>query len=281
MICYTKYMIKTIYMEKVPKVWFAHIFSAPFYNGIVDLIPNSIEITFLKKGNLTYYDETNNNKFIIKEGTIFIGAHNTIKKVYTSTFHEHHTFSLIFSPGKGNSDGFSFSYLPVITDETVCRSIAKYIDLLIMESKISGAYGLKTISYIFRILEIIDSYSTSAYENNLYGNMQYVNRAKKYIVEHIDQKVTIDDVAYVLNITPQYLCNIFKKVTGTTIITYVNQLKLEKIKNLVINNGLTLRQAGESVGFEDENYTSRMFKKYYGKNISELKKYPDRTLKYQ
>ena len=69
-------------------------------------------------------------------------------------------------------------------------------------------------------------------------------------------------------------------MTGTTIISYINRLKLEKIKNLVINKGISLRQAGESVGIYDENYLSRLFKQYYGKSISELKKYPDWRLRY-
>lgn len=272
--------MNTIYIDNIPKVWFAHTFSAQKYNGIVDLMPNSIEITYLKKGTLTYYDK-NNRHFELKEGTVFIGAFNTIKKVYTSSFHEHHTFSIIFSQGSPESDGFSFSYLPIIFDEIVCKNIAKYIDLLIMEFKISGANGLKTISYVYRILEMIDSYSTTAdSKNELYGNTRYVNKAKKYIVENTDKKISIEDVAAAINVTPQYLCNIFKKVTGITVVTYINQLKLEKIKNLVINNGLTLRQASEIVGLCDESYTSRLIKKHYGKSISELKKYPDRMLKY-
>lgn len=271
--------MKTIYMDNFPKVWFAHIFSAQKYTGIVDLMPNSIEITYLKKGNLTYFDNEN-RKFEIKEGTVFIGAYNTIKKVHSSAFHEHHTFSIIFSRSSSESGGFSFSYLPIISDETVCKTIARYIDLLIMEFKISGANSLKTISYVYRILETIDSFSSVADSGNeLYGNTLYVNKAKKYIVENTDVKISINDIAEAINITPQYLCNIFKKVTGITVITYINQLKLEKIKNLVINNGLTLRQASESVGFCDESYTSRLIKKYYGKSISELKKYNDRMLK--
>lgn len=266
-------------MEKLPKVWFAHIFSAATYDGVVDLMPNSLEITYLKKGNLTYYDKSN-NKFELKEGTIFVGAYNTIRRVHSDAFHEHHTFSIIFSPATNDYNCFSFSYIPMLTDETVCQNIAKYMDLLIMEYKIDGSYGLKTLSYVFKILEMIDSYSKSISENNLYSNIRYVNRAKKYIAEHVDKKITLDDIAYAINLTPQYLCNIFKKVTSTTIVSYINQLKLEKVKNLVINNGLTLRQAGETVGFNDENYISRIFKKYYGKSISELKKYPDRMLKY-
>lgn len=278
-ICYNSDMLKTICMEKIPKIWFAHIFSATKYHGVVDLMPNSLEITYLKKGNLTYYD-IDDNKFELKEGTVFIGAYNSIRRVQSEAFHEHHTFSFIFTPAANDSEGLSFSYLPVLSDETVCQNIAKYMDLLIMEYKIGGSYDIKTISYFFKILEIIDDYSKSVSEDNLYGNMRYVNRAKKYIAEHVDKKITIDDIAYAVNLTPQYLCNIFKTVTGITIITYVNRLKLEKIRNLVINNGLTLRQAGESVGFNDENYISRIFKKYYGKSISELKKYPDRMLKY-
>ena len=121
---------------------------------------------------------------------------------------------------------------------------------------------------------MIDSYSASVKENSSYANLLYVKRAKKYIAENVNRTIRVDEIAATLNITPQYLCTLYKKVTGTTIVNYINRLKLENIKNLVVNNGISIRQAGESVGLYDESYISRIFKKYYGLNLSELKKIP-------
>ena len=269
--------IKTIRIGGIPQIWFAHIFSAQTYNGLVDLLPNSIEIFYLKTGNLTCIDK-HDASFILKEGSIFINTFDNIKKVQASQFHEHHTFSLLLSPPT-ESNSFSFTFSQILSDEKICRDVSKYLDLLMVEYKMNGN-SLKALSYIFRILEIIDTYSIIVKETDSFGNIRYTNLAKKYIAENIDKKISGNEVAAKVSITPQYLCNIFKKVTGTTIISYINRLKLEKIKNLVINKGISLRQAGESVGIYDENYLSRLFKQYYGKSISELKKYPDWRLRY-
>ena len=65
---------------------------------------------------------------------------------------------------------------------------------------------------------------------------------------------------------------IFKEITNESIIQYINRLKLDKIKVLVELKGLTIEQAGDIYGIHDKNYISRMFKKYYGHTLSELKK---------
>lgn len=280
--CYNKNMkIHTVHMDGMPKIWFAHTFSAPFYSGMVDLLPNTLEITYLKKGSLAYYDNEENHKENMTEGTIFINEFNNIKKVFTDGFHEHHTFSILYPPGTEENHTFSFSFSPKICDDAVCRDVSKLIDLLIIESHVNGENSLKCVSLIFRILEIIDSYSVSIKEESSYANLLYVKRAKKYIAENVNRSIRIDEIASSLNITPQYLCTLYRKATGTTIVNYINRLKLENIKNLVINNGLSIHQAGESMGLYDESYISRMFKKYYGLNLSELKKISQRDLKYQ
>ena len=279
--CYNTNMnIETIQMGGIPKIWFAHTFSAPAYSGMVDLSPNSLEISYLKKGSLSYYD-ADGNRGQMAEGTLTVGRFNSIKKVFTENFHEHHTFAITFPQGTVESHAFSFSFLTEISDEAVCRDVSKLIDLLIIEYRVNGENSLKCLSYIFRILEIIDSYSISVKEDSSYANLLYVKRAKKYIAENVNRSIRVDEIAATLNITPQYLCTLYKKVTGTTIVNYVNRLKLENIKNLVVNNGISIRQAGESVGLYDESYISRMFKKYYGLNLSELKKIPQHDLEYQ
>ena len=281
MFCYNTIMeIHTMQIGGTPKIWFAHTFSAPAYSGMVDLSPNSLEITYLKKGSLTYYNDEG-NRANMKEGTLTINRFNQIKKVFTESFHEHHTFAITFLQGTADNYAFSFSYLPEISDEAVCRDVAKLIDLLIIEYRVNGENSLKCLSYIFRILEIIDSYSVSVKEDSSYANILYVKRAKKFIAENINRSIRVDEIAAALNITPQYLCTLYKKVTGTTLVNYINRLKLENIKNLVINNGISIRQAGESVGLFDESYISRMFKKYYGLNLSELKKIPQHDLEYR
>ena len=52
-------------------------------------------------------------------------------------------------------------------------------------------------------------------------------------------------------------------------IDYTNAIRIERVKELMLTRNLRLREAGESVGLTDENYASRLFKKYTGLSVRE------------
>jgi len=64
------------------------------------------------------------------------------------------------------------------------------------------------------------------------------------------------------------LCSVFKKVEGISFQKYVNYEKLEAIKNLMEKEPVHLYEAAALFGYTDPNYVSRLFKKYYGYNIT-------------
>lgn len=106
-----------------------------------------------------------------------------------------------------------------------------------------------------------------------YGSVVYSRKAMEYIARCLDQKLYVDDIAASLGISSGYLSNLFKEVTGQTLVQYINRVKLSRIKEILNTNpGATLRQAGECVGIYDENYLSRIFKKYNGISAQEYRK---------
>ena len=92
-----------------------------------------------------------------------------------------------------------------------------------------------------------------------------------YIASHIDENISVDEISFHLGISSSYLSSQFKASTGRTIIEYVNFVKLNKVKELICDKGLTLKEAGEAVGFYDEHYLSRVFKKHFGMSAREYK----------
>ena len=87
--------------------------------------------------------------------------------------------------------------------------------------------------------------------------------------------ITQKSVAQYLSITPEYLCSVFKKVEGISFQKYVNYEKLEAIKNLIEKEQAHLYEAATLFGYSDPNYVSRLFKKYYGYNITDKQnRYP-------
>ena len=87
---------------------------------------------------------------------------------------------------------------------------------------------------------------------------------------HLKEPILQKEVAAHLLITPEYLCNIFKKATGESLIKFINSVKLTKIRALILHENLKLNQAAILYGYSDPNYVSKLYKKYYGHNITDF-----------
>ncbi|GGA02627.1 AraC family transcriptional regulator [Paenibacillus marchantiophytorum] len=93
-----------------------------------------------------------------------------------------------------------------------------------------------------------------------------------YMLKHIDQKITLQMMASVVNMNESYLTRLFKKETGKTIVNFLNELRLEKGRELLKNPDLSIKEIAELVGIPDPFYFNRLFNKTYGLNPTDFKK---------
>ena len=59
----------------------------------------------------------------------------------------------------------------------------------------------------------------------------------------------------------EYLCQIFKKYSDTTIVSYIHQLQIQRAKHLLAASDAKIKEIAEQVGYRDPYYFSRIFKK--------------------
>lgn len=103
------------------------------------------------------------------------------------------------------------------------------------------------------------------------GNRRHCARAKAYISQNIDRRITVAEIAEAIGVSKNYLTNVFSSSEGIPLTEYINRSKLSYMMILVRRYGYTLAQAGKHVGFTDVNYISRIFKRYYGMTVTEYK----------
>ena len=103
------------------------------------------------------------------------------------------------------------------------------------------------------------------------GNRRHCARAKAYISQNIDRRITVAEIAEAIGVSKNYLTNVFSNSEGIPLTEYINRSKLSYMMVLVRRYGYTLAQAGKHVGFTDVNYISRIFKRYYGMTVTEYK----------
>lgn len=91
-----------------------------------------------------------------------------------------------------------------------------------------------------------------------------VRNVKKYIREHVCEKLTLNDVAFNFNISPNYLSQLFSKYNDYGFTEYVSICKIEESKKLIKQGNLKIYEIADMLGFESSFYFSKVFKKYEG-----------------
>lgn len=95
---------------------------------------------------------------------------------------------------------------------------------------------------------------------------------KDYIVRHYDEKINLEMIAKQVNMNKSYLCRMFKKETGKTLVNYLNDIRMQKAYELLKQPGSTVKEVSAAVGISDQFYFYRVFTKYSGVNPTEFKK---------
>ena len=98
-----------------------------------------------------------------------------------------------------------------------------------------------------------------------------IRDAKKYIEEHFDKDISLDDVSRVVNISPYYFSKVFKEESGLNFIEYLTNIRIDKAKELLDSTSLSIKEICVSCGYTDPNYFSRSFKKKVGVTPTEYK----------
>ncbi|MDR6551165.1 AraC family transcriptional regulator [Paenibacillus qinlingensis] len=90
-----------------------------------------------------------------------------------------------------------------------------------------------------------------------------MNGVLRYMEQHMADQVSIETLAQLAHYHPNYFINAFKQFTGYSPIQYMNHLRSEKAKDLLLTTELNVSQIADSFGME-LSYFSRMFKEQTG-----------------
>ncbi|WP_426449030.1 response regulator transcription factor [Paenibacillus sp. S-38] len=94
----------------------------------------------------------------------------------------------------------------------------------------------------------------------------------KYIQSHYHQDITLQEIASHFFLSREYISRKFKQEFGVNLSDYVSGIRIDKAKLLLLNPHLRVSQVAEMVGYEDEKYFSKVFKKMVGSSPNEYRK---------
>jgi two-component system, response regulator YesN len=136
-----------------------------------------------------------------------------------------------------------------------------YKSITSLSSLFELATWLKTI-----VQEIIEQLQT--YESNESG---LFDRMLAYIHSNFTKDLNLKTIANEFHSNPAYLGQLFKKETGQSFTSYLNNIRVQKAKELLVSSKLKINEVSEKVGYFNVNYFYTIFKKLTGFSVMEFK----------
>jgi AraC-like DNA-binding protein len=101
---------------------------------------------------------------------------------------------------------------------------------------------------------------------------QSLHHVKSYLDEHYKEHITLNSLSEQFYINKFYLTRMFKEQFGTTILSYLDQVRITHAKQLLRFSDLTIETVGGEVGINDGAYFNRVFKKVEGVTPGEYRR---------
>ena len=93
-------------------------------------------------------------------------------------------------------------------------------------------------------------------------------KARAFIAAHQADELALTDVARVVNLSPFYFCKMFKKETGLTFVDYLARVRIETVKQLLLNPHKRVSEAAYEAGFQSLSQFNRVFRRIAGESPS-------------
>lgn len=94
---------------------------------------------------------------------------------------------------------------------------------------------------------------------------------RQYINEHFSEELTLSGLASKYGVEKSYLSRIFRQETGKNLMPYIAEKRIERGKELIRENSLSLTEISYLVGYDDYTYFNRVFRKIEGISPSEYR----------
>lgn len=114
--------------------------------------------------------------------------------------------------------------------------------------------------------------ATLMYPNTQRKVNAHVNAMKAYIAEHLSESVTVNQIAHIVNLCPAYCGALFIKSEGMSLHEFINKMRINRAKDLLVSGSLSISEISETIGYSDMFYFSKKFRLLTGMSPSDYRR---------
>lgn len=119
--------------------------------------------------------------------------------------------------------------------------------------------------WIQKNMEVIKQKYILKYKSNM------IDIIKPYISLNLADDLSLDSIAEHYNVNSSYISYLFKRSEGIPLKKYINNIRLEKAKDYLINTNIKIKDICDITGYNNPEHFSRTFKNAYGKSPNQYR----------
>ncbi len=219
------------------------------------------DIALISPDQPHYYAAVDNKEYSYYEITFeFISSFGKPLRV---SFYE--LFSILFPSKEVNELSPVFNVAPVSLREEMAL-LFKNMPMSLETIGSKGGeilFGVALESLLVKLLFMIVDMATGI-ENPEKKKQGVVGNIRAYIHSNYQRCFRLRDIAKACGGNEQHLNRVFKKASGYNIMDYTNRLRIDTARRIMDSEGYSVKETAYMMGFKDEFYFSRVFKRYAG-----------------
>lgn len=111
--------------------------------------------------------------------------------------------------------------------------------------------------------EVVESFMSAMFYEKDKGNL-HVRKALSFMADNYSQNLKLNDVAEYVGLSPSYFSTLFREVVGISFRMHLNRIRVEESKRLLLSTQYSLADIAVAMGFPDQSYYCKIFKKLVG-----------------
>jgi len=154
-------------------------------------------------------------------------------------------------------------YYGCILNKDELNDYSNYNSIILNASKMTDAARMIKVF----MTEVVNSVKQNLVDNSKNIIIKIIN----FIEKNYCEKISLESLAAHVNLSKQYLCYLFKRETGQNISVYINNVRIDRAKELIRRHDYKVKEIYDMVGFSDQQYFCKIFKKVSGMTVAQYK----------
>ena len=122
------------------------------------------------------------------------------------------------------------------------------------------------------LTKVLDAFVECPFSLKNVKNRDVIFRAMNFIRNNFNKGIALEDVSNEVGLNASYFSKLFKNETGESYTDYLNRVRVEGSKQLLSQSNFSLVDIAQLVGFNDQSYFTKMFKKVEGVSPGKFRK---------